>query len=220
MRTIDLTPFGFTATESLAYATLLRLGPTTGYAVAHGARLARANAYAALAGLVARGAAFRAAGRPVRFRPADPTTLVAQLAAHQGEALDRLSHSLEDVPLGAEPLTREVAGARAVANLILQLVARAERRVAGVLAAELWRPTLPGWRRAAARATLELRLAGEALDTGDLVLGVVPDDTPTLLVVDDAHLVSVAGAGDELTCVWSSHPLLVGVARAALRGLA
>src|SRR5258708_23416213 len=110
MATVDLTPFGFTPTESLAYATLLRLGPTTGYAVAHGARLARANAYAALAGLVARGAAFRAAGRPVRFRPADPTTLVAHLAAQQGEALDRLSRSLRDSPQDAEPLTREVAG--------------------------------------------------------------------------------------------------------------
>ena len=216
MATVDLTPFGFTPTESLAYATLLRLGPTTGYAVAHGARLARANAYAALAGLVARGAAFRAAGRPMRFRPADPTTLVAQLAAQQGEALDRLSRSLRDSPRDAEPLTREVAGARAVANLIVQLVARAERGVAGVLAAELWRPTLPGWRRAAARATLDLRLAGQADDTGDLVSGTVAEETPTLLVIDDAHLVSAAGAGDGLICVWSSHPLLVAIARAAL----
>ncbi|MGH9818242.1 MAG: helix-turn-helix domain-containing protein, partial [Candidatus Acidiferrales bacterium] len=41
----DLTPFGFTPTESLMYATLLRLGPSTGYAVARRARIARANAY-------------------------------------------------------------------------------------------------------------------------------------------------------------------------------
>src|SRR6266511_1377004 len=36
--TADLTPFGFTPTESLVYTTLLRLGPTTGYAVARAAR--------------------------------------------------------------------------------------------------------------------------------------------------------------------------------------
>jgi hypothetical protein len=53
-----------------------------------------------------------------------------------------------------------------------------------------------------------------------LVAGSVPDDTPTLLVIDDAHLVSAAGAGDALTCVWSSHPLLVGIARTALGGAA
>jgi hypothetical protein len=88
MATVDLTPFGFTPTESLAYATLLRLGPTTGYAVAHGARLARANAYAALAGLVVRGAAFRAAGRPVRGRqPA------LELPAHPIEYVHRAEHT-------------------------------------------------------------------------------------------------------------------------------
>src|SRR2546422_7108627 len=48
----DLMPFGFTATESMVYSTLLRLGPATGYAVARAVRLARANAYGALDGLV------------------------------------------------------------------------------------------------------------------------------------------------------------------------
>src|SRR5437899_2066439 len=61
---LDLTPFGFTATESLAYAALLRLGPSTGYAVAHAARVARANTYGALEGLVGRTAALRLPGRP------------------------------------------------------------------------------------------------------------------------------------------------------------
>ena len=56
---LNLMPFGFTPTESLVYGTLLRLGPSTGYAVARGSRLARANAYSALEGLVTRGAATR-----------------------------------------------------------------------------------------------------------------------------------------------------------------
>src|SRR6266567_4526836 len=37
---VDLTPFGFTPTESQVYGALLRLGPSTGYAVAHATRLA------------------------------------------------------------------------------------------------------------------------------------------------------------------------------------
>src|SRR5213594_188076 len=93
---LDLAPFGFTATESQAYATLLRLGPSTGYAVAHAARLARANTYGALEGLVARGAAARLPGRPARYRAADPPALLAQLAA-QGAALERLGRALKDV---------------------------------------------------------------------------------------------------------------------------
>src|SRR5207244_2498068 len=86
MATIDLTPFGFTATESVVYSALLRLGPATGYGVGRATRLARANAYAALEGLVTRGAAQRAAGRPAQYRPADPRALLAPLRAGQGGA--------------------------------------------------------------------------------------------------------------------------------------
>src|SRR2546428_470987 len=122
---LDLAPFGFTATESQAYATLLRLGPSTGYAVAHAARLARANTYGALEGLVARGAAARLPGRPARYREAGP-----------------------------------------------------------------------------------------------IVTGSASPDTPTVLLIDDAHVISVAGAGDTAAGIWSSHPAVAALARATLRGLA
>src|SRR5881396_1570996 len=174
MATVDLTPFGFTATESVVYSALLRLGPSTGYGIGRATRLARANAYAALEGLVTRGAAQRTSGRPIQYRPADPQALLARLAAEQGEALDRLSHALQDASHPAEPETRIVAGARAVANVIQQLVARATGSVQGILSAELWRPTLPAWRRAATRAVLDVRLAGESSDTEGITKSAVP----------------------------------------------
>ncbi|MBI1967928.1 MAG: hypothetical protein HYS40_08045 [Gemmatimonadetes bacterium] len=219
MTSINLTPFGFTPTESVVYTTLLRLGPSTGYAVAQAARLARANAYGALEGLVSRGAAAKTAGRPARYRPVDPQALIVQLATDQGEALDRLARSLRDASQPTEPSTREVSGARAVANLILQLVARAERNVEGVLAAELWRPTVPAWRRAAARAALGLRIAGDAGDTEGLAAGAVEAGTPTILVIDGNQSVVASGAGEAVTAIWSSHPVIVTVARTALRSL-
>src|SRR3989441_2278472 len=160
MATVDLTPFGFTATEAVVYSALLRLGPATGYGVGRATRLARGNASAALGGLVTGGAAQRAAGRPAHYRPADPRALLARLAAEQGEALDRLSHALEDASHPAEPETRVVAGARAVANVVQQLVARATGSVQGILGAELWRPTLPAWRRAATPAAIDGPPAG------------------------------------------------------------
>lgn len=225
MPAVDLTPFGFTPTESLVYATLLRLGPSTGYAVARASHLARANAYGALEGLVTRGAATRTppAARPTRYRPADPQALLAHLATLQGEALDRLARALRDSSHPTEPITKEVGGARAVANLILQLVARAERRVEGVLAADLWRPTLPAWRHAARTggAALELRVAGDLpADAGGLAAQSVSPDTPTILVVDEAQVVVTSGAGDEIAGLWSSHPLIVMLARRALETIA
>jgi sugar-specific transcriptional regulator TrmB len=219
MRTqVDLTPFGFTPTESQVYAALLKLGPSTGYAVAHAVRVARANTYGALEGLVGRTAAIRLAGRPIKYRAADPQALIAQLAAEQGEALDRLSAGLSAASASVEPETRTVVGARAVGNLILQLVARAERRAAGVLAAELLRPTLPAWRRARERAAIELRVAGEVpAELETLVSGDAPADGPTALLIDDAQAVVVTGSGELATGLWTSHPAIVALVRATLR---
>lgn len=219
MRTqLDLTPFGFTSTESQVYAALLKLGPSTGYAVAHAVRIARANTYGALEGLVARTAAIRLPGRPHKYRAADPQALIAQLAAEQGEALDRLSAGLSAASASVEPETRTVLGSRAVGNLILQLVARAERRAAGVLAAELLRPTLPAWRRARERAAIELRVAGEVpADLQTLVTGDAPVDAPTALLIDDSQAVVVTGSGELATGLWTSHPAVVALVRATLQ---
>lgn len=230
-RIADLTPFGFTPTESHVYAALLRLGPATGYAVAHAARLARANAYGALAGLVSRGAATRGPGRPVRYRPADPRTLLAQLAAEQGEALERLARALADTGGSPDLETRTVAGERAIANLITQLVARAEQQVAGILSHTLARPTLPAWRRAGQRARLELRIAGVMPpEFAALAAGTVSEDAPTVILVDDRETVAVAAdrsaaragggatieGGEALSAIWSSHPAIAMLARRAL----
>ena len=219
---LDLTPFGFTPTESLVYATLLRLGPSTGYAVARGARLARANAYGALEGLVARGAATRTPppNRPARYRPTDPQSLLAHLATLQGEALDRLGRQLRDFSRPGEPVVREVAGSRAVANLVMQLVARAERGVEGVIPLELWRPTLPAWRRAAERAQLKVRMRGGMPEDAPSWLEPASDTLDaTLLVIDEAHLVITSGDGDAVTGLWTSHPLILVLARRALQTL-
>src|ERR671925_1241432 len=97
MPRLDLTHFGFTPTESLVYEVLLTKGPGTGYAIARTAGLARANAYSALEGLVAKGAARLEPGRPRRYRPEVPSGLIARISNAHGLALERLSRELEQV---------------------------------------------------------------------------------------------------------------------------
>src|SRR3989442_9948246 len=91
------------------------------------------------------GAGARLRGGPARYRPADPPALLAQTAAAHGEALDRLSSALADAARSSEPDTKTLAGARAVANVVLQLVARAERRGRGGRPAGRRRPPPPAW---------------------------------------------------------------------------
>ena len=216
---LDLTPFGFTGTESAVYGALLRSGPATGYAVAQTVGLARANVYAALSGLVARQAAALLPGRPARYRPVDPPTLITQLAAQQAVALDRLERSLRETRATPAEAIHEVTGARPLANVVLHLVARAERSVEGVIDGELFRATGPAWRRAAGRATLAVRSAAVDDSTGVLT-GTAAADSGTLLVVDGVLAVVASGAGEEARGIWSDHPLMVSLARRALAGVA
>src|SRR5688500_18996593 len=97
MPQINLTPFGFTPTESLVYEALRTGGPGTGYAIARSAGLARANAYSALEGLVSKGAARVEVGRPRRYRPEPPVALIARISTDHGQALDRLGRELEAI---------------------------------------------------------------------------------------------------------------------------
>ena len=109
----------------------------------------------------------------------------------------------------------------AVANLIIQVVARAEHRAEGVLSAELLRPTLPAWRRAKERAALELRVAGDVpAEASPILRGTVSGDSPTVLLIDDVQAVLVVGSGETASGMWSSHPALAALARAWIRGLA
>ena len=95
MAAIDLTPFGFTPTESRVYEVLLTVGPGTGYAVARSAGLARANAYSALEGLVSKGAARAEEAQPRVFRAEQPASVLARITNTQGQALDDLSRALD-----------------------------------------------------------------------------------------------------------------------------
>jgi len=169
-----------------------------------------------LEGLLRRGATVRAAGRPARYRATDPQVLLAQLAADQGERLERLSRALASIHQPVEPVTRTLDGVRAVANVTLQLVARAERRVDGVLAAELWLPTLPAWRRAATRATLQVRIAGESAELDGLTFPAAPAEHPTVLLVDGIHTLLAAQSSGILSGIWSSHPLIAELVRIAV----
>src|ERR687893_2331415 len=130
MATVDLTPFGFTPTESLVYQVLLTSGPGTGYALARAAGLARANAYSALEGLVAKGSARVEGGRPRQYRPEAPAGLIARIAHNHGLALDRLSSDLETLSAPSTPTVVELQSGRAVLQLITHEVARAGRSVA------------------------------------------------------------------------------------------
>lgn len=220
---LDLTAFGFTPTEGLIYEVLLVEGPGTGYTVARAAGLARANVYAALEGLVQKGAARMEEGRPRRFRPEPPSTLLARLADRQGEALDRLGSQLAELTVPDTPTLVELASARGAVQLMGHEIARAERSVELLAPADGCVALAPHLRRAqGAGVTLAIASIGPA-PLGTLPMDVIarpewPGD-PVLLVVDDRAALIGGRDGERFSGHFGSGRAFVAAARRTMASL-
>jgi HTH-type transcriptional regulator, sugar sensing transcriptional regulator len=225
---LDLTTFGFTPTESLIYEVLLRGGPGTGYAIARSAGLARANAYGALEGLVQKGAARVEEGRPKRYRPEPPTALVARILERQGQALDEVSRTLEELSVPATPTLVELSSARGALQIASRETARASERVMLHASPDAYPPLVPALRKAAgsgvalslsATGPVELPFAEVAVANGEEGW----PGQPLLLVVDrrSALLAAREGGhgGDRISGHWGTAPTLVAATTLAIERL-
>jgi len=224
MARIDLTRFGFTPTETLIYEVLLTHGPGTGYALARAAGLARANAYSALEGLVAKGAARVEGGRPRHYRPEPPTSLIARISNEHGLALERLSADLETIAVPATSTVVEIETGRAVLQLITHEVARATRSVALAAPPDAFPLLAPALRRPVSAGLPVELYSTSPVDLGFHPVEVIADGyswpgMPIVLVVDDRSAILGSRQGSEVRAHWTTAPALVAAARLTLQRL-
>ena len=223
----DLTPFGFTPTESAAYFALVRRGPSTGYAIAGELSIARANAYQALRGLVAKHGAIMVDGDPPRFRAVRTDALLARITDQQAERLDRLQKDLERVPaVGADVIVR-VSGTRAVYELVSRTAAREAGPMTLLGSLDALVPLIPVLRKRVAEASSTLVWvvgAGGALPVN--IVDAIPEarvreffPQDTMLVFTPTATIAVRIDGTEAGAIWTSDPTLIGALRAALAAL-
>jgi sugar-specific transcriptional regulator TrmB len=220
---IDLTPFGFTPTESLIYEVLLRGGPGTGYTVARAAGLARANVYAALEGLVVKGAARVGDGRPKQFRPEPPSTLLARLSDRQGEAMDQLSTALATLAVPETPTLVELASPRGAVQLMGHEIARATQSVELIAPPDGCLALAPQLRRAASVGVALDVASTAAVPLGAIHVETIPDSSwpgePVLLVIDDRAALIGSRDGDRFSGHWGTGTAFVAAARRACLAL-
>ena len=224
MASLDLTSFGFTPTESLVYEVLLRGGPGTGYAVARAAGLARANAYGALEGLVQKGVARAEEGRPKRSRPEPPAALLARILERQGQALDQVSRSLDEISVPDTPTLLELTSARGALSIASREAARATSQILLHASPDAFPPLVPSLRKAAgagvslslsATAAVDLPFAQVMVAAG----GPGWPGQPLLLVVDGRSALLAARDGERVVGHWSTSSTLVAAATLAIEGL-
>ncbi len=224
MATLDLTTFGFTPTESLVYEVLLRGGPGTGYAIARAAGLARANTYGALEGLVQKGGARVEEGRPKRYRPEPPPVLMARILERQGQALDEVSRTLEQISVPDTPTLVELTSARGALQIASREAARAGERILLHASPDAFPPLVPSLRKVAGSGvSLSLSATG-TVDLAFATVGVVPHDTawpgqPFLMVVDGRSALLAARDGERVTGHWGTAPAFVAATTLAIGSL-
>jgi HTH-type transcriptional regulator, sugar sensing transcriptional regulator len=224
MARIDLTPFGFTPTESLVYEVMLREGPGTGYAIARAAGLARANAYSALEGLVSKGAARVDAGRPKQYRPEAPPGLIARISNNHGQALDRLSSELDGLSQGDSPTLVELDSGRSVLQLLTRDVTRATRSVSLLLPPEAFPLLAPSLRRPVSAGIPVSLWSTSPVELEFVEVGVLAEapgwpGMPIIGVVDDESAVIGGRNGSAVHGHWSTAPWFVAAARLSLERL-
>lgn len=224
MPRLNLTHFGFTPTESLIYEVLLTGGPGTGYAIARSAGLARANAYSALEGLVAKGAARVDAGRPKRYRPEAPAALIARISTDHGLALEQLSGDLDAIAVPATPTLVEIESGRGVLQLLTHDVSRASVSVELFLPADAYPILAPALRRPYAAGVPLILCAPAPVELGFAVAEVVSRQLewpgmPILSVVDARSAIIASRSGTEVRGHWSMAPSFVAAAHLALAHL-
>jgi sugar-specific transcriptional regulator TrmB len=221
----DLTPFGFTPTENLAYGALVELGPSSGYAVAKHLSIARANGYQALDGLVTKGAAVQILTAPKRYRAIQPKALLTQILDAEARKLDRFERQVLALPEGGAAAVVRVEGLRAAREISIRAIVRAVGPARCVAPPAELQFLAPAFRaRAAAGRTTEIWSLGSppAVDTplagsADPARAAALFGGPVLLLVADGAL-SVTAA-DEIDGYWTSHPLLVGLTEAGIRAI-
>ena len=225
MSRLDLTPFGFTPTESLVYEVLLTGGPGTGYGIARAAGLARANAYGALEGLVAKGAARMEEGRPRRYRPEPPTVLLARISSDQGQAIERLRSGLDEIAVPDTPTLVEIESPRAALQLIGHEAARARRSVRLAAPAEAYPLLAPALRRPATTGLdVTLLSVGGAASLDFATVTEISAEgwpgLPLLAVMDERSALVATRDGAAVRGHWSTAPAFVAAARLAFERLA
>ena len=189
--------------------------------MARAAGLARANAYSALEGLVAKGAARVDGGRPRQYRPEPPASLIARITNDHGHALEKLSEDLQSILVPGTPTVVELTSGRAVLQLLTHSVARASESVRLLAPSDAFPLLAPALRRPVSAGLPVELFSGSPLDLDFISVEAVPSGhawpgMPIIAIVDDASALIAARQGSDVHGHWSAAPWFVAAARLTL----
>ena len=224
-----LISYGLTRQEAVIYETLLKHGEMTGYEVAKETGISRSNAYASLAGLADKGAAYLIKGETAKYTPVPvPQFVTNTLAslAEKGEFLKAHAPVRQDTSDGY--IT--VQGALNIRNKIRQMLADMEHRlyvmapsdVISQFSDELIAQLTAGKKVVVLTDGLSKELVEslcEAAESDDSMIYITDAEPGQIrLITDSAYVMTGEFTGSESdTCLYSGQKNLVSVMKEALK---
>ena len=224
-----LISFGLTRQEAVIYETLLKHGEMTGYEVSKETGISRSNAYASLAGLADKGAAYLIKGEAVKYTPVPvPQFVESTLAslAEKGEFLKAHAPARRDTTDGY--IT--IQGAANIRGKIRQMLADMEHRLYMMAPSDIvaqfcgeLSEKISGGKKVVLlteRLPAELTELSGKLDEAAESAVYITDAEPgqIRMIVDSAYVMTGEFTGSESdTCLYSGQKNLVSVMKEALK---
>jgi sugar-specific transcriptional regulator TrmB len=211
------------------YLRLVRGGPASGYAVARDLLIARANAYQALRGLVAKGAAVVTGESPKRFRAVRQADVFAAIVEKQTRQLSELEKQIAvEFESGAESFV-SIAGERGFIDLAVRGLAREPGAMRCIAPPRILAALAPALRkRMADGVATEVWVVGEAGTQSAFKLsGSVSNERAdhffgsevAILLGETWVLTGRTGPREFMGGYWTTDPSVLGTVRAAWSAL-
>lgn len=218
-----LTELGFSPNEGRVYVALLKQPLATGYELAKGAGLPRANVYQVLSGLLAKNAIQRVGNSPSRYVAHAPAEVLGRIKRETAARCDALTAELQALSPPAEPTAFwTLRGREAVVEQVISLVAEAVERIAICL----WSEDL-GWLSGPLRDAhhagchVVINLFGDTeLEFGDIYRHEDPSKVVSghlLTLAVDSSAALVAALDEPSGAVYTRHPALVRLVEKLIR---
>ena len=227
--TDSLIAYGLTRQEAVIYETLLKHGEMTGYEVAKETGISRSNAYASLAGLADKGAAYLIKGESAKYTPVPVAQFVTNTLAslaEKGEFLKAHAPVRQDTSDGY--IT--VQGALNIRNKIRQMLAETQHRlymmapsdIVAQFSDELVEHLTAGKKVVVLTDGLSPDLTEKLLkaaESGDSAVYMTDAEPGQIrLITDSAYVLTGELTGSESdTCLYSGQKNLVSVMKEALK---
>jgi hypothetical protein len=140
--------------------------------------------------------------------------LLARILDRQGQALDEVSRTLDQISVPATPTLVELSSARGALQIASREAARAVEQIVMHAPPEAYPPLVPSLRKAAGGGVVLSLSATAPVELAFVSVSVAPEDAtwpgqPFLLVVDGRSALLAARDGERVAGHWGTAPTLV-----------